>query len=81
MIEIALVAANATVFGLCVLNYFMSCKQEKRVNDLLNRIMARDYEQYANVNIKMAQAQAPMEVISAEDLEQRITEQTQGIPV
>ena len=52
---------------------------EKR--DLMNRIMARDYEQYANVNIKVAQAAAPVEVVSVEDIEKRIAENTAGISI
>lgn len=48
---------------------------------LLNRIMSRDYEQYANINIKTMEAGVPVEVVKMEDLEQRITESAAGIPV
>lgn len=77
------VVAIVALFLIYINRQYEMWAAEKR--DLMNRIMARDYGQYVEANIKTLEADAKahqtMEVISSEELEHRITEQTAGIPV
>jgi hypothetical protein len=51
--------------------------------ELLDRIMSRDYEQYAGVNIKVNESRAPTKVVSVDELTKMMEdrEQSQGIPI
>lgn len=58
-------------------------KWERERSQLLDRIMSRDYEQYAGVNIKVNETKAPTKVVSVDELTKMMEEreQTQGIPI
>lgn len=90
MIEIILATVCVTLLGVIILDNVNQYYQEKRWREeraeLLDRLMARDYDQYAHITIEKAQAEGDgkrkMEVVSVEDLEKKLEErQETGVAI
>lgn len=48
---------------------------------LMDRIMARNYEEYAEIAIRQTEAQEPVRVVSLDELKLEIIPREQGIPI
>lgn len=78
--------ANFVVWGVFVValivNHIWSARQwDKERSGLLDRIMSRDYEQYADMNIKVGTSKAPTQVVAVDELVRKLEEREQGVSV
>lgn len=69
-----------------IVDRYLDKRNERVVRDsLLDRIMSRDYDQYADVKVKIntaaAKAKTPVEVVTIDELDRRSLEHETGIPI